>query len=1661
MGFLNTPLTRLTGKVAAGAYDAVKSKEARARTLESVNRRAEERRKQAELEAARKRREREAREKMNTERRKKREAEFMAKEAAKSWNKPKERGFMGGDTLSEAPGIARSAVNKAYTYGTEAAEVGKDVAAGVKGGVTSSVYGTLAGMTDTLASAVDLSDDAVILGLKPLKGHTEGIQKWLHSYANDMREGAAIVNENLGVNDSKTAQIAAEFTDTGLNMLQLFAGGAGNVMKMNAAQSAIAAGNSYMEVKDAGKGKGQAALTGALHGVLNFYANKIGVEGVMEKGAMGKISNRIMSHVGELPKALSVPLRMAIGGAGETTEELVQQGVDGAIDYVSIGKPMPTRDDYIKTAIMTFIFGSGANGIYQAAHHKSKLNMVEKMVEGGVDPDTALKAVSELDKRLLSSMKDMDLMDKEKMAGLKGLNKGTPGIDFPAPISENAPTVTPPGTFDETTARDVKTAEKEAALAQAKRDTFKRKMWDEDFITETYGKDSDAVMEAAANMWSVLDAAEAGSRFATPIEGSYDLQWHRTPSMFPQWVEPRLRRKKLFDSYAEKLGTDEKFTPREADLHDAIMERLDTELSAQGVDLFKDVVPTENNATRRGGIYGRKIADKIINTHIPTKIEKIKAKAFSQRVKDKLKADVRLDKKNKKIMSLKDKAKAAAYNRQQIKNYLMTKLPRSERGRVSQLTDLKDASNYKSVKKALDKIDAVAEKYETNVYYDKIGKILDLSKQKKSQSGMLEKKMPIESQKLLDEARERFKAKGRSEIEIAGEIDELLAPYRDNNEDIPGEVYDKMAIIRATGYGEKAGSRAMKQAFKELEYIYKNGRSMMRDEVEAKRKRRKALAEETIERTLRGEELNKGVLTGNVDPKKRVGKNAVKRSLGKVQDFFSATEDMYGGALSSFQKAVGEGHLYDKIAYEFNNAREKQLKIEADTYANAYNTYKEAGNFKTKGEVEKALKQDKKVNMKIKLGGIEYDVSQMKLATLWGLHVSKDPTIQDHLKNANKITDADWKKVENVISDRAKKYGETASEKIFKPIRDVILEQYERDTGKTLADREGYLRIAKQKSSSNVEDINMLDGEGMAGSLVTTPNTVKALTGDRSPLKLYDLHTEAIVAGKRAANYAANTEFAKDLKSIAYNPEVAAAMKQKGKAGALTAFRNGIDDLIRGDVRRDHGKISNVALGIQKRYVGATMNANIMSSLGQTTSAGAALAYNGLSAKELAVGMKNAKKNFKKTKRKFMDNILIKDRMTQGSAMEHSLYLSDKFSVDKTTGDIVRGKATMFMRGDIVGFLGATMPVYEGLKAKYKSEGKSDAYAEKWAFAKALDFGFRVQQDRSSMYNPRFKADSVVGQVMGTFKTSLASQARTMINDVRSAMRGDISKGAAVRSILTYGVGLRFLYNLARREGSKEMMEEFTKGDKIFTETLKLFPIVGDIAASAITAGGTKGGKMAKLGAFVNGIVPTAGLVSHGLGVQKGVDKFIDEPSIDSAVEAGIDTAALAMELTGKGAASQFKKTAHGAKDLITGETKDPRRLVMSGGQYGLGSREYLGESVKNDNLYELSKNETLSKEDYKKVQVQIVEDLKSGKLTKKKAKSKLHTLRLRQENSIKVDKGVALIKAGDLKSQLKVMLKSDGISINNRKAIVKRLMDDGTISKSTGEKLLDVLKNK
>lgn len=1745
MSIFNSKLAEVGMQVAKAGYNAVESKSARENTLNVLKANADKSRADALKAAERQKRESDARKAMAEERRLEKVAEFRKIEDAKPWNQPVKRDFLGGDEISNtnmgrfvqnskevgekiaktggdildvskffAGEVKKGAniVGKAgYNMGKSLTDkvgegvdiikedgiksVTKDVAGewlkganiikenpgevwtGVKGGVVSNVYGTLASATDLTAAISDLIAETPYAN----KEMAEGVSKWLHNYANDMREGASIVNEDLGVNDSDLAGITSEVTNTGLGLLELFGGGASGVNAMLKAQSLMTAGNTYMETRDAGKGKAQSFFTGASVGALDYVTNKVGVEGVMGKGVVGKFMNKVSAKVATLPKFAQVAIGMTMAGAGEMVEEDVNLLGSSAIMKLSIGKDMPGWMDYVKTSLMSLGVGGAARGVFYKAHQQSKSNLVETMVEKGVDKGVAIRTMSEFDKALWDDMRQANAMGFNRMIGLKGLNKGTPGIDFPIPLPDTKDTTAVAPELES----DVKRKAESERLIAEKKETFIKKISEDSFIEETYGKDAEIVKNELGDMFNTLDASEAGSRGSYWDDASNKQIFYKKPSSFPQWLEPRLRRRKLFDSYSEKVGTDAKFTKNEQELHDILMKRLDTTLSAKGVDLFENVTPEETK-NRKGGVRGDKIAKMIVGTRVVTPGMKTRARLFKQRIIDRTKHERKIRKIEFNNALEKERQATIEQNQKDLIEYLKVKLPYGERGRAPQLNDIRLMDTNKRFAKAIEKIDKIADTYEANKYKDKIAKIIKISKLNKDSSGNFVKKMDVEAQKFINEVTAMQKRKLSRKASVA-EIDTLLAPYRESGEPVPLDVLDKVTLIRATTITSDMTAKEAKYAYEQLKSVYETGKTKFREEVEEKRKRRADTVKTWTDKVLNGDELNQGVVQGHVNPTQRVRESFRKKILGKGADILNKGEDLYHGGMTAIEKMIGVGEHMDNFILESVGARDKAAKIRLENRKNIntllVNSLRDAkaanvaGNIVTRNikkvirkvvpskkttkkvkNIQDHIKEDSEVNMKLNLAGVDYDFSQFSLAHLWGMHKSGDAAIQENLKNGNKFTQKDYDLVGKVLSPHMKLFAENISEDVYKYQAEVVAPQYEKDQGTEFISRDGYLGMIKGTPDVDVENLNILDSKNVNKNIGTTPSYTKSLTGDVSPLKFVNLYQSAIKTGDAGAIYATHTDLAKDLKSVLYNKEFTAAAKQKGYSSTLKAARGALDDLIRGGI--DTSKYSDTdraLLKAQNNIISSTMKMNAISGLTQTTSGVAFAAYTDLNTAEIAAGVKANLKNLKANRKKWKSNAIIQERLARGSSIEYITALKDELSIDKG-GNLIQGAENIVTKGDFEGLFAATAPIYEGLKLKYAKQGMDAKKAEKLAFYKALDFGFKVQQDADPMYMPRIKADSATGRIFSAFKSSLMSQARTMINDVRNALKGTVSVTAGMRSVATYGVAMAFMYEFVRSLGGWDNAKDEVLSLKNF---IKRFPVFGEIPIVMYDVGkDTFSGEMTSK-TFRNAattMIPLSAYITNPIGAAYSINKARKSGETGDVIMAMGDTLKFLSAHFGVGPGGQLNKMTDATADYVSGKSKDPRRLAV--GSYSLGDREMLGEKAKIDEMFDDKDDRPLTTEEERAMRNDITDRVKSGEITAKEGATELKSMVSGQEYVKNRDLFINAVKKGKPSAnKVKALIESsyDSKMFTEAEAtkVIKKMYNDNMLKKSERDYLL------
>lgn len=875
----------------------------------------------------------------------------------------------------------------------------------------------------------------------------------------------------------------------------------------------------------------KALLTALPVGVASYYLNKLGFEAIVGKVWGKQITNKLANLV--------------IGGATEALTETGEQLTTEVAQKISYNKKLSTLKDYWKTAWISGTVGLIGSGISTAQTIRQDNIAIKELEKQGMEPAEArdlLDRFKQYSDRYVRDMFDTINGTKEqRLVGLKGGKEGTPGVDYPAPLPEVSPQVIPPGTFDETLARE-QAGERGVAVAESISNAQQEAIGKVESIQSQLSPFTPQDLRDFSELVQTKNLSFSSGDIDTMLKN-------------PNTAENTAR---ILEKYREFTGKTEltdveafdeiSNLPKLKDLRAAQQELKQFEdkggvkvkesrVLEGGKMTFKQAVRGRGEAFVKGEKEGKQTEGYKQKRIRVEAIQLQKRKGELQLLKQKIIERVNIDNaktaKDQKIYQIKQKQLGINNIKQAIVSYAKNRLPKKERGGL--LETVKNAKTINALQKAIEKIDLTNEEFRKRDLRINIRKLLKSTKAKKVGGKPVGKFTP-EIQKVLDILRTGVKMKPS---EIEAKITNNLAPYKDT---IPSDsvALENTVLGKIGNFYEQSASK-LGQFYEYIGQMIEEGklaRDLEKFNREADVDMWKGRAIEVI---TGGKGLKGGLkITGKIDEPNAVVQ--LLRTMGKNQVGWRDILDMISG-LDKYSKPgqswLNEfGETLDNENMEKEGVRksvEKLKEMAADSFG-----------VKTNKQMLKRLDKD---SMEESLGVFKDREGQMIELKMTKSEARKrwmelqDPSLRESFYAGMNYTQEIEDAITNFLNDSDKKFAQAQLD-FYKEYYQTVNEVYKDIYGIELPFNEFYSpirRIDMSRDSLNgfgefLQEI-VLRRSISSPSLISRVKNIKTITL-QSDVKVLQQHVAEM------EHFKAWVKKVKDLKDVFGSPEVRTAIAE-------------------------------------------------------------------------------------------------------------------------------------------------------------------------------------------------------------------------------------------------------------------------------------------------------------------------------------------------------------------------------------------------------------------------------------------------------------------------------------------------------------------------------------
>jgi len=872
-------------------------------------------------------------------------------------------------------------------------------------------------------------------------------------------------------------------------------------------------------------------LTALPVGVASYYLNKLGFESIMGKVWGKQITNKLANLV--------------IGGATEALTETTEQLATEVAQKISYKKKLSTLKDYWKTAWISGTVGLIGSGISTAQTIRQDNITIKELEKQGMEPEEArdlLDRFKQYSDRYVRDMFDTINGTKEqRLIGLKGGKKGTSGIDYPAPLPEVSPQVVPPGTFDETLAREqvgkrgieiaesLSQAQQEAAIKVESIQSQLSQFTPQDLRDFSELINTKNLSFASGDIDTMLKNPNTAKNTARMIE-KYKESTGRTDitdaeafdeiSNLPKLKDLRVAQREL-KQFEEKGGVKIK----------------ESRVVEGGKMTFKQAVRGRGEAFVKGFKEGKQTEGYKQKRIRVEAIQLQKRKGELQLLKQKIIERENIDNakiaKDRKIYQIKQKELGINNIKQAIVSYAKNRLPKKERGGL--LETVKNAKTVGALQKAIAKIDLTNEEFRKRDLRINIRKLLKSTKAKKVGGKPVGKFTP-EIQKVLDILRTGVKMKPS---EIEAKIADNLAPYKDTIP--PDSVALENSVLGKIGNFYEQSFSKLDQFYEYIGKMIEEGK-LARDLEKFNREADVDMwKDKAIDIITGGKGLKGGLnVTGKIDEPNAVIQ--VLRTLGKSQVGWNDILDMLSGLDKSSKPGESWlnkfGEVLDNENMEKEGVRksvEKLKEMAADSFG--VKTNKQLLKRLDKDSIEESLGVFKDSDGKM----VELKMTKSEARKRW--MELQDPSLRESFYTGMNYTQEIENAIDSFLNDSDKKFAQAQLD-FYKEYYKTVNEVYKEIYGIELPFNEFYSpirRIDMSRDSLNgfgefLQEI-VLRRSISSPSLISRVKNIKTITL-QSDVKVLQQHVAEM------EHFKAWVKKVKDLKDVFGSPEVRTAIAE-------------------------------------------------------------------------------------------------------------------------------------------------------------------------------------------------------------------------------------------------------------------------------------------------------------------------------------------------------------------------------------------------------------------------------------------------------------------------------------------------------------------------------------
>lgn len=896
----------------------------------------------------------------------------------------------------------------------------------------------------------------------------------------------------------------------------------------------VEASDEYKNARAVGKTPEEAMRVYAASATGTAYLESLGL-GAILKTVKGPVKN--------------VLGKIAISYLSEGSQEYVQTVWQNTVRKIGYDKVQK----YLEGAFESFWIGGLVGGGMTALMsfddldiEGTKTETINKFIKSGIAPSDAKLLVDSYGEYIASKRNTfaqgvVGSFKEQRLVGLKGGKKGTPGIDYPAPLPEVSPQVVPPGTFDETLAREqvgkrgieiaesLSQAQQEAAIKVESIQSQLSQFTPQDLRDFSELINTKNLSFASGDIDTMLKNPNTAKNTARMIE-KYKESTGRTDitdaeafdeiSNLPKLKDLRVAQREL-KQFEEKGGVKIK----------------ESRVVEGGKMTFKQAVRGRGEAFVKGFKEGKQTEGYKQKRIRVEAIQLQKRKGELQLLKQKIIERENIDNakiaKDRKIYQIKQKELGINNIKQAIVSYAKNRLPKKERGGL--LETVKNAKTVGALQKAIAKIDLTNEEFRKRDLRINIRKLLKSTKAKKVGGKPVGKFTP-EIQKVLDILRTGVKMKPS---EIEAKIADNLAPYKDTIP--PDSVALENSVLGKIGNFYEQSFSKLDQFYEYIGKMIEEGK-LARDLEKFNREADVDMwKDKAIDIITGGKGLKGGLnVTGKIDEPNAVIQ--VLRTLGKSQVGWNDILDMLSGLDKSSKPGESWlnkfGEVLDNENMEKEGVRksvEKLKEMAADSFG--VKTNKQLLKRLDKDSIEESLGVFKDSDGKM----VELKMTKSEARKRW--MELQDPSLRESFYTGMNYTQEIENAIDSFLNDSDKKFAQAQLD-FYKEYYKTVNEVYKEIYGIELPFNEFYSpirRIDMSRDSLNgfgefLQEI-VLRRSISSPSLISRVKNIKTITL-QSDVKVLQQHVAEM------EHFKAWVKKVKDLKDVFGSPEVRTAIAE-------------------------------------------------------------------------------------------------------------------------------------------------------------------------------------------------------------------------------------------------------------------------------------------------------------------------------------------------------------------------------------------------------------------------------------------------------------------------------------------------------------------------------------